>query len=209
MIEELIDGEYQYINGYPSTLEYVSDVINNDHYNFHKIKAIFTSSETLHDRQRLKLERAFNAKVSDRYSSCEGVCSFAQYIDGLYYHNMEDGIVEFESSENGQARLLCTGLNNYAMPLIRYDIGDMIELDENMSSLPYKRLAIKKIIGREDDVVYTPDGKAIGRLDHVFKGLKNIGRCQIIQEDNNTVIFKIETLNGFDKKMKKLFNQCT
>ena len=37
------------------------------------------------------------------------------------------------------------------------------------------------MLGRNDDVVVTPEGRVVGRLDHVFKGVPGVRECQIAQ----------------------------
>jgi len=204
IVNEFNKTKYDYINGYPSTLEYIANIILEKNLQINsQIKRIFTSSETLNDNAKKVIEKAFRTKISDRYSSAERVCSFMQYNDDLYYHNSEDGFIELLEHNTGYKKIICTGFNNYAMPLIRYDIGDLV--DDNIHiKKSFNRLVVSKIIGREDDVIFTPDGRVNGRLDHIFKGLKEINRCQIIQEDLNTVIFKIETTFNFTQKQKVL-----
>jgi phenylacetate-CoA ligase len=50
---------------------------------------------------------------------------------------------------------------------------------------------IEQIIGRTDDILITRDGRQIGRLDPVFKGLKSIKEAQIVQEDHDNIILRI------------------
>ena len=40
---------------------------------------------------------------------------------------------------------------------------------------------VERVVGRLDDYVITPDGRQVGRLDHVFKGVSNVVETQIIQ----------------------------
>jgi phenylacetate-CoA ligase len=201
MVEEILKGDYKYLNGYPSTLEYLasSPLLKKDKPK--GIKAIFTSSETLTEKQREIIEYSYNCKISDYYGSAENICGFNQYIDNLYYHCSEDGIVELNNICQNTYKLICTGFNNFAMPLLRYDIGDTIEATTQKGT--FDRLVVKKILGREDDIIMTPEGKEIGRLDHIFKGLQCIGRCQIVQNKKDKVIFKVETLEGFNHEEEK------
>ena len=67
--------------------------------------------------------------------------------------------------------LVCTGLLNADMPLVRYRVGDrgaLAPADEGCRcgrTLP----TLATVEGRVDDVLLTPDGRRIGRLDPVFK----------------------------------------
>lgn len=59
---------------------------------------------------------------------------------------------------------------------------------------------IENILGRTDDMVVTRDGRRVGRLDPVFKGLQSIKEAQIIQEDYDEIVVKI--VPGKDYKEK-------
>jgi phenylacetate-CoA ligase len=80
--------------------------------------------------------------------------------------------------------LICTGLLNSDMPLIRYCVGDRGALPTKNGFCECGRTLpmITSIDGRCDDMLYTFDGRSVGRLDPVFKGRLPIREAQIIQE---------------------------
>jgi phenylacetate-CoA ligase len=90
-------------------------------------------------------------------------------------------------------KLIGTGLFNIDMPLIRYDVGDRGSLSNPDMKCECGRLLplLGNIEGRADDVLYTKDGRHVGRLDPVFKAHLPVIEAQIIQEtlDNVTVRF--------------------
>jgi phenylacetate-CoA ligase len=66
------------------------------------------------------------------------------------------------------------------MPLLRYRVGDSAKLiSESEGSV---QTTFAGINGRLDDYIETPDGRRIGRIDHIFKGLTGIKEAQVIQE---------------------------
>ncbi|WP_194756845.1 phenylacetate--CoA ligase family protein [Aliidiomarina indica] len=201
MAREIINSDYVYLNGYPSTLHFLSLSQSFLLKKPSKLKFILTSSETLSKRQRKDIELGFGAPVLDYYGNAEMVCSLCQYEDGLYYHDSEDSVVELIENREGSSNIVCTGLNNYAMPLLRYDIGD--RATEHRGPKLYDRLALKSIDGRDDDVIITPTGRVIGRLDHIFKGIVNIHRGQLIHSDKHHVKILVEPLSGFKEKDKE------
>ena len=74
------------------------------------------------------------------------------------------------------------------MPLIRYRIGDRGALATPTPCECGRQLpALATVEGRIDDVLYTTDGRVIGRLDPVFKGRLPIREAQIVQESLNRV----------------------
>jgi phenylacetate-CoA ligase len=90
----------------------------------------------------------------------------------------DDGLLTGESGD-----LVCTGLLNADMPLIRYLVGDIARLAEpDACACGCQLIRLAAVEGRRDDVVITPDGRRIGRLDPVFKDDLPIREAQIIQE---------------------------
>jgi phenylacetate-CoA ligase len=82
----------------------------------------------------------------------------------------EVGWVEvFESAQpidSGAPRdLVCTGLLNTDMPLIRYRVGDsgVLPVVHEACSCGRTLPTLASIEGRADDLLYTSDGRRIGR----------------------------------------------
>jgi phenylacetate-CoA ligase len=186
------------IIGYPSAIYLVAEYCLR-----HRVTpqirpaAVVTNSETLFDWQRETIEKAFRCHVADYYGVAEGVVFASQCSAGQYHFNPLLGIVEFLRSDGSiasdgePARLVCTTLTNTVMPLLRYEVGD--EAIRAVGSCPcgLEYPAAQSILGRVDDAVVTRDGRSIGRLDHIFKGLEGVRECQIIQEEVDLIVLKI------------------
>ena len=186
-----------YIDSYPSSIYAIAKYMHENNIDGIEPKAIITSSETLFDSQREIIEKVFNCPVFDQYGCAEQVVFISQCEKGYYHVHLEYGIVEFlredgSTAEPGEnARLICTGFTNKAMPLIRYDIGDTGILSNKKCICGRNYPVIEKIVGRTDDILVTKEGRQVGRLDPVFKGLQTIKEAQIIQEDYDKIILKI------------------
>ena len=200
MVEELQRGEYRYVVGYPSALSTIANYMINHDQVLSGLKGVFTSSETLYPEMRKAIESAFSTVVLDEWGAAELTASFLQYPDGYYYQNAEDSIVEVFPNTDGTYRLIVTDLTNLAMPLIRYDIGDTVEVarrheDDRPS---FDRLTVRSIVGREDDILVTADGRRHGRLSLV-KGIAGISKSQIVQLSLNEIVFNIVATDEFDQ----------
>jgi phenylacetate-CoA ligase len=79
--------------------------------------------------------------------------------------------------------LVCTGLLNADMPLIRYKVGDRGSINAAFDNCPCGRKLpeISRIEGRANDVLVAPDGRRVFWLNPVFYGLP-VREAQIIQE---------------------------
>lgn len=164
-------------------------------------KAIITSSETLLPDQRQLISSVFRCKVFDQYGSAEQVCFISQCEFGSYHVHPEFGVVEFlpynsERSDVG-LRIVATGFTNWAMPLLRYETGDLAVPASHKCNCGREFHTLERIVGRVDDLVITPDGRRIGRLDPVFKGLHTIRQAQIIQESLERIRVRIVPGEGF------------
>lgn len=174
------------IRAYPSSISYLANWLwhRGEQARLNSLKSIVTSSETLTAQQRERIETTFGVKVFDWYGSSErvaaiGTCEYGQY------HVMEDyGYTEFGPQlTNGFCEIIGTGFINHSMPLIRYATGDLVELDTRSEPCPCQRAfkRVKRIMGRLNDVIKTPDGRTIGLIDPIYNGLSEISEAQVVQ----------------------------
>jgi len=179
----------KYLWGYSSSLYALAqDALALGRDDLHMAVAV-TNAEPLYAHQREAIIQAFHCPVRETYGMSEIVASASECEAGKLHLWPESGIVEVVEGDTpvplGQVGdLVCTGLLNIDMPLIRYRVGDRGALDEDPApcacGLTLPRL--KFIEGRIDDVLFTADGRRVGRLDTVFKSDWPIREAQIIQQ---------------------------
>lgn len=185
--------------GYPSSLYTIASwlVENNQELD---IPLSFTSSESLLAFQEEKIKLAFNTKMYDWYGNAERTISLYRE-EGKYYEPFLYSINEYT-----QSNVITTSLINDYFPLIRYEVNDKIIASEDFN-IEKKSFVVNSIEGRVEDYVVLLDGSKIGRLDVVFKGVKNIKFAQIIQEEKFSVIVKIVKGTNFSTRDEaKLIN---
>src|ERR1700752_89092 len=154
-----------------------------------KMDVVITNAEPLYDHQRRAIEKAFQCPVRETYGMAEAVAAASECEGGSMHIWPEVGVIEV-LEENGQpatgqsGELVCTSLINEDMPLIRYRVGDRVSVPSTQLECSCKRRlpVFSKIEGRQDDTLYTRDGRRIGRLDPVFKSELPIREAQIVQE---------------------------
>jgi phenylacetate-CoA ligase len=67
---------------------------------------------------------------------------------------------------------------------------------------------LERIIGRLDDVVITPDGRRVGRLDPIFKGVSSLYEARVVQDAEDHVLIEVVVANGLpDGERRELINQ--
>lgn len=199
-----------YIDSYPSAIAEIARYIVEKRVR-HTIrpKLVLTSSETLTEVQRDHIASAFGAEILDHYGCTEMAVSAYSTHDGRYRVEPLYSIVEFDAHPDGEnASLICTGLLNKAMPLLRYKIGDAVSGSRSNTNYRYADQTFAKIVGREDDLIITPDGRKIGRLDPAFKGLSGIKQAQIVQNEVSKLeVLVVQTENADSAAIASLLSE--
>ncbi len=198
--------DVQYLLGYTSSLFALAEVALHTGRDDLRFKVVITNAEPVFDYQRETIEAAFHCPVRETYGMSETVAAASECEHRQLHLWPEAGWLEIvigdepvPAGESGD--LICTGLANLDMPLIRYRVGDRAALANNHErcgcgrSLPL----MAKLEGRIDDVLYTPDGRRIGRLDPVFKAQLPVREAQIIQEQIDRVTVRYVPSEGFDQ----------
>ncbi|WP_418512169.1 phenylacetate--CoA ligase family protein [Corallibacter sp.] len=206
-VEKIVDYRPEEIIAYPSSLYPLARFIVESNIAPIKLKLIITTAEVLHPFQREMINKAFDAPVVNQYG-CTEMAFFASECEKGYMHlHPEHGIGEVidpnnEYSETTRGEFVVTGLINRVMPLIRYRIGDIVELDNTFKLCECGRSfpVIGNIDGRSDDVLYRKDGTSIGRLDPVFKGGQGIAEAQITQNSDSSIVVYVVPLKNFSSE---------
>jgi len=123
-------------------------------------------SEQLAADLRDKVREAWNVPLSDLYSANEvGYVALQCPHSGLYHVQAEDVWVEIIDDDGrlcgaGESgRVVVTSLHNFAMPLLRYELGDYATVGGPCScgrGLP----TIERILGRTRNMLRLPGGRA-------------------------------------------------
>lgn len=155
------------------------------------IKAITTTGSVLHPYLRYDVENAFKTNIFDAYSCEGGATVFECHTHDCYHSAMEYAVSEVEYHGNSKiGRLITTDLWNFATPFIRYDSQDLIEISSSKCTCGRNLLPVKKIIGRDYDILLTPDGRYVTplRIGVFFRTLPKLMQYQVRQESLNDYI---------------------
>ena len=191
-VEALHSFQPEYLVGCTSSLYAVAIEVLRSGLSLPTLRVAVTNAEPVYDYQRQAIADAFHCPVRETYGMCENVVNASECEAGSLHLWPDASVLEVvEGTEpvapGRSGEFIGTGLLNLDMPLIRYRVGDRGAFPQNQTpcrcgrSLP----VLATVEGRNDDVLYTPNGTRIGRLDPVFKANLPIREAQIIQTHLN------------------------
>ena len=203
-LDALVKYKVRYILGYSSSLYSLALGALEAGRNDVQLKVAITNAEPLLAYQREAIEKAFGCAARETYGMGEAVAAASECEARSLHLWPEAGVVEVfdgnEISRPGTAGdLVCTGLLNHDMPLVRYRVGDagMLSTDSNICACGRSLPRLHSLEGRSDDVLYTRAGRRVGRLDPVFKGGLPVREAQIVQETLDRVRVRFVPASGY------------
>ncbi len=173
------------------------------------IGALMTSAGNLSSYTRNFLESVYQCRVFNRYGSrevgdmacsCEKSESLHLNVFNHFVEVLDDAGEDTDRNQVGAVHI--TTLNNYAMPLLRYRIGDRssgVDWQERCScgrGLP----KIAKLHGREVEVFWLSDGGIVDGeyFTHLFYYRRWVEKFQVIQEKIDKVILRVVKIETVD-----------
>ena len=206
-VDAIRQHRVRYLWGYTSALYALAREMIRRNITDVKMAVVITNAEPVYPYQRDAIARAFHCPVRETYGMAEIVCAASECENGKLHLWPEVGITEILDNGRpvaaGQAGdLVCTGLLNADMPLIRYRLGDRAVAGDGEGACSCGRTlpVLTSVEGRCDDVLYAPDGRAIGRMDPVFKRQLPIQEAQIVQKDWTRIEVRYIPDSGFDQR---------
>jgi phenylacetate-CoA ligase len=207
-VEKLQRFHPSLIKAYPSALDLLCRWMRDLGIHGYHPRAVLTCAESLLDHQRAMIEETLQCPVFDFYNQNERAALISTCEKNRYHIHEEYAYVELVQASNHTAppslegEIITTSFHNEVMPLIRYRTDDLASLDRHPAcecGRTYQN--IKRIIGRIEDIVVTPDGRYVGRLDAAFKHSPGIRLSQIVQKTVDEVqvnIVKADTYTPTD-----------
>ncbi len=197
------------ILSFASSLEIIARFIekNNLKFKSNNVKSIITMSEPITSNARHILEDFFGSPVVSRYSNMEnGFIAQQELINSVYRINHASFYIEIfdidqdKLLEKGElGRIVITDLFNYAMPLIRYDTGDLGRIKMDKENIPY----LSDIEGRRVDFITNTKGQILSphAITNTMWKFSDILQFQFIQIAEKE--YKIKINIDFDTYNKK------
>tara|TARA_B100000965_G_scaffold391549_1_gene399712 strand:+ start:2897 stop:4327 length:1431 start_codon:yes stop_codon:yes gene_type:complete len=183
-IEQIIKRKIKWIHGNPSSIKLLAfRVIETNLMHALKIKYVSLGAENATDKDIKLISEAFGVLAIQHYGQSEAVANISQCIHGNLIVDEDFSIVEFIPISNSKShKLIGTNFTNWSFPLIRYDTGDLINLNTSKKSCSCLGRQVKDIEGRKEDYIVLRNGAKITRLDIILKESTNVRCSQFIQD---------------------------
>jgi len=158
-----------FLSGYSSMIYEIAKRINDRGLNREfNLKMAKGTSEKIFDTYQTEVKKAFQRKMISEYGAAEaGIIAFECPMGNMHM-NMETVIAEEEDHE-----IVVTNLVSKSFPIIRYKLGDYVELDRDARCpCGMAHHMVKEVTGRVGKVIYGKKEKYPSlTLYYVFKNL--------------------------------------
>ncbi len=153
------------------------------------LKACIITSEVCTPEDSVLLHKGLGVRIINEYGSSElGIMAFEQ-MNGEFIGSDELIFFETISNASGGQELLCTSLFNKAFPIIRYRIGDLVDMEKKDG-----RTYFNRIEGRTNDLVRLPSGKISAGLTFYYISRSILESSGVLKE----FIIRQTSLNQFE-----------
>lgn len=170
------------------------------------VKSIIAMSERLNDYTKKTMQKYFNCPTVSRYSNTENglfAMQNTKWKKDTFDINWSSYIIEVlkfdedtPAKPNEAGRIVITDFFNYAMPLIRYDTGDVGVLDNSVSPPVFS-----SIEGRKLDIILNTKGEIVSSfLFYIAFKFDAINQTQFIQEEKNLYTLKLNIEPNFNSE---------
>ncbi len=183
----------------------------------HAPNAIMTTSGTLTPELHDYIRDTFHCPVLNRYGtremgdmacSCDKNEGLHINILGCFLEVLDDA--NFRCSPEVSGNIVATSLLEYAMPLIRYEIGDRGALTDHVCSCGRGLPLLKEVTGRIIDWFVGSDGRIVygDFFTHLFYTAQNVKQFQVLQETEGEIFIKL-VLNDPALDMEAFYQDYT
>jgi phenylacetate-CoA ligase len=192
--------ESPHLGGYASSLYVLAEIAEKNNFNI-QFDAAISWGDKMFDHYKSKIEQVFKTRVYENYACNEGLM-IGQKVDLDYFYIYTPNVfLELLNEDNRPVpdgeigRVVVTKLDGFAMPLIRYDTGDLairLPREEYPEQRMFQFPLLKKVIGRNTDIVKTLDGKNL--IVHTFTGIfefyHEIQQFRVVQREIDRIVIE-------------------
>ena len=191
------------LDGYSSSLFLLAKTLRARCIETIRPRFLIGGAELADDYSRRFVESTMKAPFYDQYSSVEFERMAWQCPCRQEYHIDADAIImEFldggeDVSLGEKGEIVCTSLFNYAMPLIRYAIGDIGVPSSNSCQCGRSLPLMHVVEGRKDSLLVLPNGRSLTPRAftigmHMFQYYRQVDKFRVIQRKPDLIELQIK-----------------
>jgi phenylacetate-CoA ligase len=203
-LEWLTEQAPAYLLSYPSNLRALLLLARQKGVPLPSLREIRTFGEYVTDDLPSLARAVWNVPLTDAYSSQECGYIALQCPAASGYHVMSENLRVEVLDTQGQpcapgetGRVVITTLHNFAMPLIRYAIGDFAEAGaacECGRGLP----RLTRIMGRQRNLIRIPDGRRIWPVFGIYAWIAKVAVSQLRIVQRRTDVLEMHYVRDRD-----------
>ena len=127
------------------------------------VRVVLCTAGPLTDCEKCEIEEFFDAQVCMEYGSVEcSVMAYTRPEDGWYYVFWNSHLIQAQRQSDGEYKNIVTRFANTYVPLIRYDIGDCLDLGNanecDIGDAERSTIRFRSVKGRPNEMLQFASG---------------------------------------------------
>ena len=204
VVRFILDRHIRFVKGYASVIEHLTDFVERTGTALPQGLVFITISEILTENVRSRIVDRLGLHVVSQYANEENGLMGQSVPDGpgnvfrLNRANCKIELLDLDSdmpASMGQpGRVVVTDMTNRAMPMIRYDIGDVAVCLETLPN--GEPLVIRLLDSRHIDMIRDTSGRIVPMVvPHQIWTLPSLRQLQFIQTDVKEYVLNLNLMS--------------
>lgn len=199
--EEIVRALHQFrpavVSGYPGVLARIAQTVSSDELRLLRLRFVSTGGEVLTPLMRQQIQDGFSVPVYDTYGTiefnllaweCRATGEYHSCDDGLIMEVLRDGV---PVAEGERGEVVGTDLHSFAMPLIRYQLGDVATKGSQTCPCGQPFSTIRSIQGRMIDYFVLPGNRVVHPYELGVIKVPWIREFQVTQEGLDSIVMRV------------------
>jgi phenylacetate-CoA ligase len=199
--EEIVRALHQFrpavVSGYPGVLARIAQTVSSDELRLLRLRFVSTGGEVLTPLMRQQIQDGFSVPVYDTYGSSEFNLLAWQCARTGDLHCCDDGMIlevikgDRPVNEGESGEVVGTDLHSFAMPLIRYRLGDLVTKGNSTCRCGQPFSTIRSIQGRMIDYFVLPGNRVVHPYELGVIKVPWIREFQVTQEGLDSIVMRV------------------